>query len=290
MSKKILITGGKGQLGKCLFKSFQDSYNIINTAPKKSSNSYKLDLTNNQQVKSVLNQENPDVIINCASYNSVDKCESDKITARAIIVEGLNNIIKFSNKNTMIIHISSDYIFDGNKNGYSELDKPNPINYYGKLKLESENMLMGSNRKHAIVRPNVVFSKEIDNKSNFLGWVVKNLDNQKEINVVNDQISNPVPVELLKEVIESIILLNMEGIFNVGTPDPISRYDFALKIADQFRYDSKLINSVKTEDLNQSAPRPKNTFLSFDKVVEKLEIDIYSIDYYLKNYKEVIFE
>ena len=290
MSKKILITGGRGQLGQYLFKSFQGIYNVINTFPKGAANSYSLDVTNSKQVELVLNQESPDIIINCASYNSVDKCESDKISARDIIVEGLRNIVKFSDKNSMIVHISSDYIFDGEKKSYSESDMPNPINYYGKLKLESENILAGSNRKYTIVRPNVVFSSDIDNKSNFLGWVVKNLSRQKEINVVNDQVSNPVPVELLKEVIESIILLEIEGVFNVGTPDSISRYDFALKIANRFGYDSNLINSIKTQDLKQLAQRPKNTYLSFDKAVDELEIDVYSIDYYLSNYKEVIFE
>ena len=290
MSKKILITGGRGQLGQYLFKSFQGIYNVINTFPKGAANSYSLDVTNSKQVELVLNQESPDIIINCASYNSVDKCESDKISARDIIVEGLRNIVKFSDKNSMIVHISSDYIFDGEKKSYSESDMPNPINYYGKLKLESENILAGSNRKYTIVRPNVVFSSDIDNKSNFLGWVVKNLSRQKEINVVNDQVSNPVPVELLKEVIESIILLEIEGVFNVGTPDSISRYDFALKIAKRFGYDLNLINSIKTQDLKQLAQRPKNTYLSFDKAVDELEIDVYSIDYYLSNYKEVIFE
>ena len=115
MSKKILITGGRGQLGQYLFKSFQGIYNVINTFPKGAANSYSLDVTNSKQVELVLNQESPDIIINCASYNSVDKCESDKISARDIIVEGLRNIVKFSDKNSMIVHISSDYIFDGEK-------------------------------------------------------------------------------------------------------------------------------------------------------------------------------
>ena len=290
MSRKILITGGNGQLGSYLYDSFNSSYNIINTALRESSNLYKLDVTNSQQVKSVLSQENPDIIINCASYNNVDKAEQNKIDAREVIIDGLHNIIKFSNKNSMIVHISSDYIFNGDKNIYFEFDKPNPINYYGRLKLESENILIGSNKKYAIVRPNVLFSSNIDNKSNFLAWVVNNLNNNQEINIVDDQISNPVSVELLGEVVESIMLLNLEGIFNVGTADPISRYDFALKIANRFDCDSKLINKVKTKDLKQMALRPKNTFLSYDRINKELGIDIYSVDYYLKKYKEVFFE
>ena len=290
MPRKILITGGNGQLGACLYNSFHGSYNTIKTSLKRSDNSYQLDVTNSKQVESVLIEEKPDIIINCASYNGVDKCESDKIKARNVIVDGLANIIKFSNRNSFIIHISSDYVFSGSKRSYSELDMPSPVNYYGKLKLESENMLIGSNKKYAIVRPNVLFSSAIDNKSNFLRWVVRNLKYQKNIDVVDDQVSNPTPVELLRDIIESIMLLNSEGVFNIGTADSISRYDFALKIAEKFGYDSKLINNVKTDDLKQLAVRPRTTFLNFDKVVEKLDVDIYSVDYYLKYYKEAIFE
>jgi len=290
LPRKILITGGSGQLGSCLYNSFHGSYNTIKTSLKSSDNSYQLDVTNSKQVESILIQEKPDIIINCASCNGVDKCESDKMKARNVIVDGLANIIKFSSRDSFIIHISSDYVFSGSKRSYSELDMPSPVNYYGKLKLESENMLIGSNKRYAIVRPNVLFSSAIDNKSNFLGWVVRNLKYQKNINVVDDQVSNPTPVELLRDTIESIMLLNSEGMFNIGTADSISRYDFALKIAEKFGYDSKLINNVKTDDLKQLAVRPRTTFLNFDKVVQKLDVDIYSVDYYLKYYKEAIFE
>jgi len=290
LSKKILITGASGQLGSYLCKVFLNRYNVLGTARKEGGNSYKLDISDGKQVKAVLHQENPDIIINCASYNNVDQSESHKIKARETIVQGISNIVRFSSKNTMIVHISSDYIFSGDKELYHESDKPHPINYYGKLKLESENILIGSNRKYAIIRPNVVFSGDIKNKSNFLGWVVRNLDSNKKINVVSDQVSNPTPVELLGEVIESIILLNIEGIFNVGTSDPISRYEFALKIAKIFNYDTNLINEIKTDDLKQLALRPKRTYLSCNKISNELELDVYSVDHYLKNYSEVIFE
>ncbi len=290
MSKKILITGADGQLGAHLCKTFFGNFNIIKTTNKETSNGYHLDVTNGKDVETVFKQVSPDIIINCASFNSVDKCEFDKVKARSIIVDGISNIIKYSSKDSFIIQISSDYVFNGEKSTYSEFDIPDPINYYGKLKLESENILKGSNRKYTIVRPNVVFSSNIDNKSNFLGWVLRNLKASKTINVVNDQVSNPVPVELLKEVLESIVLLGCEGVFNIGTPDPISRYDFALKIAKTFGYDTKYIKSISSKDLKQLANRPHKTYLSFERTLNKLDIDIYSLDYYLKNYREASFE
>ena len=290
MSKKVLITGADGQLGAHLCDKLFDNFNIIKTSNKKTSNGYYLDITKNKHFELVFNQEKPQVIINCASYNSVDNCGTDKVKARSVIVDGISNIIKHSSKDAFIIHISSDYVFNGKKTIYSENDSPDPINYYGKLKLESENILKGSNRKYAIVRPNVVFSSDINNRSNFLGWVLRNLKASNTINVVNDQISNPTPVELLKQVLESIVLLNSEGIFNVGTPDPISRYHFAIKIAKIFGYDTNFIKSISTKNLNQAENRPKNTYLSFERIISELDIDIYSLDYYLEHYKEASIE
>ena len=200
------------------------------------------------------------------------------------------NLIKCSDKECKIIQISSDYIFNGNKKEYLESDKPDPINYYGKLKLEAENLLRSSNRKFIILRCNVIFSHFINNKSNFLGWVYSNLKNKKNITVVNDQVSNPTPVELIWESINSLIILNSEGIYNIGTPDPVNRYDFAVKICREFNFKENLIKKIDSSSLNQLAKRPHNTYLNISKISSDLEIDIYSLEYYLNNIKAIFYE
>ena len=142
--KTILITGSNGMLGSHLSKINLYNYNII-TLPK---NDIKksLDVTNSNDVKECLDNFKPDFIINCASYTNVDQSEINKELAHSVNVKGLVNLVKFSNVNTKIIHISSDYVFDGIKGNYAENDITRPINYYGKTKLESENFLIGSNR------------------------------------------------------------------------------------------------------------------------------------------------
>ena len=151
MSKKILITGGKGQLGQTLYLNLRGLYKITNTSRTDFLDCMKLDISDTSQVKDVLSRCVPDIIINCASYNNVDKSEDNKRYARNTIVSGLLNLINNSNKDCKIIHISSDYVFNGEKEKYLETDIPNPINYYGKLKLEAENLLHSSNKNYAII-------------------------------------------------------------------------------------------------------------------------------------------
>ena len=290
MSKKVLITGGNGQLGLSLYFTIKNIFNTTRTSKKKTKDSIKLDISCPDNVEKCLNKVNPDIIINCASYNGVDQAELDRKNARDVIVGGLSNLVKYSNIDTKIIHISSDYLYNGDKGTYSEKDIPNPINYYGKLKHEAENLLISSKKKCAILRCNVVFSHYIDNKSNFLGWVYSNLKKGNKINVVTDQISNPTPVELVCDVIQSIILLNRYSIYNIGTLESVSRFEFAYKISEIFNLNSELIKSVETKFLNQKAKRPMNTFLKFDKLVEELGIEVFSSDYYLKRIMKKINE
>ena len=290
MLKKILITGGAGQLGACLYSDFMKSYEVINTSRQGNSKSVDLDVANSLSVKGKLDKYNPDIIFNCASYNSVDGCESNREYARSIIVGGLENLVKHSDKDCKIVHISSDYIFNGNKGNYSELDSPDPINYYGKLKLEAENFLRASNRDFVILRCSVVFSEFLNNKNNFLGWIYNNLKEGRKIEIVDDQFSNPCPVQLLSESLSLIIALNLKGIFNVGSLDSISRYEFALKVCERFKLRESLIQKIKTNSLKQNATRPKNTYLNIDKISNELDIDIYSLDYYLDNIIEGNYE
>ena len=164
MSKIILITGGLGQLGRKLHSDFRSSYKVINTSKTGLYNTIKLDVSNSKIVKEKIEQLNPDIIFNCSSFNNVDDCETQRNQARSVIVGGISNLIKYSKKQCRIIHFSSDYIFDGIKGDYVESDTPNPLNYYGRLKLESENLLRSSNRNFAIIRCSAVFSHFLDSK------------------------------------------------------------------------------------------------------------------------------
>ncbi|MBI72115.1 MAG: dTDP-4-dehydrorhamnose reductase [Candidatus Marinimicrobia bacterium] len=276
--KKVLITGSGGILGSELSNRLNELFDVL-ALPKSSRNNF-LDITDFDMMYSIFKNFEPDFVINCAAFTNVDSCESNKQIARNVNVKGLMNLLKCMSKNSKMIHISSDYVFDGKNGNYKENDMKEPINYYGKTKLEADNLLMGSNSNYLIIRPNVLYSSNL-NENHFLSWVVNSLKEKNEINVVNDQISNPVYVTDLVEVILSSLFVEYNGVYHFGSEDVISRYDFALLISRIFRLDRNLINPIKTSSLKQVAKRPKKSFLNCNKIVNDLKIDLYSSEYSL---------
>ena len=241
-----------------------------------------LDITDSISVRSVLEEHKPDVIINCSAYTNVDKAETNRDLAHSINVDGVKNLIKFSSTNTKIVHISSDYIYDGLSGPYTETSLPSPLNYYGKTKHEADNILISSLRKCLIFRINGLFS--FSSHNNFFKWVTNELSNNKFINVVNDQVSNPTFANNLVDVINKSIILDLTGIYNYGTNNYISRYDFALYIAEYFNYDSSLINPIKTNQLKQNAKRPLKTGLICDNIISALDIELETIPFILNKH------
>jgi len=202
-------------------------------------------------------------------------------------------LIHASDHKTYFVQISSDYVFEGDAGPYSEDDHTYPVNYYGKTKLEAENIIRGSRRKFLILRTNVIYSEDLNIKSNYFAWVYKSLLNNKSISVVNDQISNPTYVSHLAQAIFQCIILNTEGIYHYGSDDFLSRYEFAMTIAEVFGFDKSLISPIDTKSLfkkikSYSAERPANSGLKVDKIERELNISTYSSEYSLKKIKTII--
>ena len=298
MAKKILITGAEGQLGVAIQRKFRDKFDIYPTnkiisESGDSLGSKILDITERSDVETMINVINPDIIINCAAYTDVDESERNKDQAHMVNVVGLQNLIHASDHHTYFVQISSDYVFDGDTGPYSVEDHTYPINYYGKTKLEAENILRGSRRKYLIIRTNVLYSEDLTFKANFFAWVYKSLTQHKSISVVNDQISNPTYVSHLVEAIFLCIILNTEGIYHYGSDDFLSRYEFSIIIAKVFGFDKSLISPIDTRSLfkrvkSYTAKRPINSGLKVDKIENELNISTYSSEYSLKQIKALM--
>jgi len=299
LARKILITGAEGQLGKALQFSLIDKFKILPTTwnpvlnSRKKSNVSKLDITIKDDVSKCIDSFAPDIIINCAAYSDVDSNEINKDLAHEVNVNGLHNLINSSDKNTYIIQISSDYVFHGAEGPYDEDDHTFPVNYYGKTKLEAENILRGTRRRWVIIRPNVLYSDNLFCKGNFFAWVYKSLSKGQTISVVTDQISNPTSIHQLVISIFQSILLMYEGILHIGSDDYMSRYEFALIIAEVFGFDTSLIVPIDTKLLlkrmkTYTAERPVNSGLKVDKIQRELNISTYSSEYSLKKIKTII--
>ncbi len=292
MPKKILITGAEGQLGRSLQSKLSSSFHIIPTAlnpsvhAKSNRNVVQLDISNENQCRKVMDEFTPDLIINCAALTNVDLCEKDHQLARMVNVVGIENLVKSSENHTKIIHISTDFVFSGNEGPYKEDDPTHPISYYGKSKLEGENVLRGSLHPWCIIRGSVLYGDPVNSKSNFFSWVYDSLKSSTSIKVVDDQISNPAWLELLSEFIFKCIMLNSTGVFHFGSEDYISRFEFAQQIAKTFNLDSTLITPVKTSDLSFIAPRPMHSGLSTEKISREFDIQVQPTSYSLRSIQQ----
>jgi len=287
VDRRVLIIGGSGMLGYEVYAKFQNIFNVVSTSFNNKNRTFKfLDITNRNQVKNICDNFNPNVVVNCAAFTDVDLCENRKKLARMINVDGIENIIKSVKTSTKIIHISTDYVFNGLNGFYSENDLTYPINYYGKTKLESENILIGSGRPYVIFRPSVLYSSNLS-QNNFFKWVYSSLKNNININVVDDQISSPTFISELVEAIFTSVIVDYQGLLHIGSNDSISRYDFAILVAKVFNFDDKLITKIKTSDLNQNASRPMNSSLNNTKIKDVLDLKLSNTDYYLNKIKNL---
>jgi dTDP-4-dehydrorhamnose reductase len=221
----------------------------------------KIDITKRDELKKAVYDFCPDFIINSAAFTNVDLSETERELAWKINVKGVEYLAEVSRVlDSHLIHISSDYIFDGYKGPYSETDKPNPLGYYGRTKLASENALKISGTLNTILRTNVLYGIA-DSRPDFVRWVVKSIRDKNQIRIVTDQINNPTFIDDLVQAISKVIEYRKTGLYNIGGKEFLSRYDFTIQIADYFHLDKSLITAIKTEELNQPAKRPLNSGL-----------------------------
>ncbi|MGB2989674.1 MAG: SDR family oxidoreductase, partial [Candidatus Zixiibacteriota bacterium] len=196
--KTVLITGANGLLGQKLCRDFSSSHKVIATDlhPENfvsfPSLSYEsLDLTDRKALEPHVRFYDPAVIINAAAYTDVDGCEINKDQARAINVGGVRNLVRVCREHGIKpVHLSTDYIFDGEKGPYSEDDPPHPVSFYGKTKLESENVVRQGGIDSLIVRTNVLYGFGKKVKKNFLLWLLEKLSAGDKLKIVNDQFNN----------------------------------------------------------------------------------------------------
>ncbi len=267
--KRVLICGSNGLLGQrlALMLGERTEYEVLNTSHHRSFvfddrlfDYTQLDLVRKGDVKSLISSFQPDVVMNAAAMTNVDWCENHREEAWNVNVVGVEHLVEAARKvGAKLIHISTDYVFDGKTGNYSEEDKPNPINYYGKTKLAGENAIRIADVDHAILRTIVVYGSGINVKKNFALWVIDSLGSGSPIRCVTDQVGNPTHVSDLALAMIKIAELGKSGIFHICGKEQVSRYDFAVRIAEVFGFDRALIQPVLTSDLVQRAARPRRT-------------------------------
>ena len=263
VKKRILVTGANGMLGQRAIHFYKKNNDlaVLGTSIEKDSilsciDYVSCDITVRDKIKKVVSDFCPDFIVNTAAFTNVDLSEKEKETAWKINVKGVEYLAEAARViDAHIIHISSDYIFDGTNGPYSENDKPNPLGYYGRTKLASENALRISGTMHTILRTNVLYGIA-DSRPDFVRWVVKSVRDEKQINIVTDQINNPTFTDDLVQAINKIIEFRKQGIYHIGGREFLNRFEFCEIIAEIFSLNKNLIKPILTEHLKQQAKRP----------------------------------
>ena len=268
--KKILIIGSNGLLGQAiviLFTRESDFNLILSSIEEESYLSYgqeyvQLDITKKDDVKEIIKHLSPNVIINCAAYTAVDNCETERELCWKLNVDAVKNLIIAARPyNIKIVHYSTDYVFDGVNGPYTEEATPNPISFYGRSKLASENALITSGINYTIIRTMVLVGIGKNVKPNFAEWLINKIKNNESVNIVDDQIGNTTMADDLAYGTLKIVEKDCKGIYNIAGGDIISRLEYAYKVCEVFKLNKKLITPIKTSQLNQPAPRPLNSGL-----------------------------
>jgi dTDP-4-dehydrorhamnose reductase len=280
IKEQVLVIGSNGLLGQKVLELFvRGSANRVAAASVEERpildlqavRYFPMDITSRKDVKQAISMVEPSVIINCAAMTNVDLCETEREKAWKINVDGVENIVESAKKqNIRVVHLSTDYIFDGKGGPYGEEDRPSPLNYYGKTKLASENVLLRSGIPHIIVRTMTLYGFAEGVRPNFPLWLLGNLEQGRSVSVVDDQFGNPTLVDDLAFSILKAVELGKTGIFNIAGREIVSRYEFATRIARTFAFSDSLIRPIKTADLDQPAPRPLRSGL----VTLKAEVEL----------------
>lgn len=279
--KTILITGSNGLLGQKLVHLIKrkKNYKLIATSKGRNrisdENDYEyssLDITVKAEVEAIFEKHRPDIVINTAAMTNVDACEEDKEGCIALNVTAVEYLIEECKKfNSHFIHLSTDFIFDGGNGPYSEDDKPNPLSFYGKSKLKSEELVKNSGLKWAIARTIIVYGiAEEMSRSNIVLWAKSALEKGENLHIVNDQFRSPTLAEDLAEGCFLIADKAAEGIFHLSGKDLMSIDELVKRVADFYGYDKSIIHETSSKKLNQAARRPPKTGFILSKARKKL--------------------
>ena len=282
--KRVLVTGGTGLLGVAIQRSApKDIQGFSIYFPERSLPVplpfpiLAADVSDRMEMQSVFEWAKPDVVIHTGAIGSVDFAEKNREQTRKINVGGTEVVAELCQIfESRLIYISSNAVFDGRTPFYSETAPVNPINYYGQLKVDAENVVRESTIPWTIVRPILMYGWPYQGeRDNPVVWWVRFLENGKPIKVVDNVFNKPLPAWSCADVIWAIIQQNRTGIYHAAGRDHISLYQFALLTAAVFGLDASLITPVPDSYFPEIAPRPKDT--SFDTTKMETELGVKTV-------------
>lgn len=282
MRRKVLITGSNGFIGQKMMVEILANKDVDLIALSKGKNRHpnpegylyiEGDVCNAQQMLDITSQHRPHCIIHTVAMANVEACEEDSEACRRVNIDPIKTLIALAEKyNFHLIHLSTDFIFDGQEGPYAETAIPNPLNEYGKSKLAAEKLIQASSIKWAIIRTILVYGVPDDkNRSNIILWVKNSLETGKQINVVTDHYRMPTLVEDLTKATLTIMNRDAKGIYHISGSELYSIYELAQKVANFWNLEPSLILPIHSSSLESTVPRPSVTGFYLDKARRDLD-------------------
>ena len=283
MKSKLLIIGGSGLVGSTLLQYASPNYDIhftynTNKITFDNVSSTQINLFDSQKrIMDLIKEIQPDIVVNTAAHSSVDLCETDHKIADKLHVDITHDITQAcKDSDSKLIYLSTDAVFQGKLNKkYTELDQPNPINYYGKTKLQAEQITLNASPKNVILRTAVIYGWH--KKSRFTNWIIQTLKENQMVDPFIDQYNTPTLVDDLVKSLLAIFEKNISGIFHATGKSCLNRYEFALLLANIFGFNTKLIKPVTSKEKKQVAPRPISTCLDSRKLEKLIDFNFNDI-------------
>lgn len=287
--KRVMITGSNGLLGQKLIDLYLTlpDVELIATAQGENRHPIKegyvfasMDITQHEQVKALVMQFQPATIINTAAMTNVDACETEQELCRALNVDAVANLANCANQaNAHLIHLSTDFIFDGTKKLYEETDAAAPISFYGQSKWDGECAAIETARRCTILRTVIVYGVVHKmSRNNIVLWAYQSLRDKKPMNVVHDQFRTPTLAEDLALGCRLAEQKEATGIFNICGKDFMSILELVQRVAAHFGFSTDSVTATDSASLNQPAKRPPITGLSIEKARRELGYEPHSFE------------
>lgn len=285
---RMLITGATGLVGRELSSTAvnlgHDVYSAHHKTKPEFGKPIKLDINDARTVENCFKKINPDAIIHLAALTDVDKCETERELALQINCKAVETIAREACKyGSHLVHVSTDYVFDGEKGMYTEADKPNPLNWYGESKLRGEEAVQSYASSWCIARTSTPYGLH-PNKKSFPVLVVEKLSSGLEMQVLEDQYTSPTYVSNLAKMLIEIAEHKSQGIIHVSGSSRVSRLELAKLLANKLDLNRSMLIPIKMQDINWKAKRPRDSSLNVTKAMSALKAKPESFEQSLQSF------
>lgn len=271
INKSVLIFGGTGLLGVNLTHFGSSNWNVLSTffstSLRNRTSLYSLDVLEFWNLESLLASHELNAVVNCVGYTNVDKCEMNPEASWALNVTAAHSLSALcKDTNTKLVHISTDHLWSEALNPRPENLDAIPINQYGNSKLSAEEIVLTTNPDALVIRTNF-FGWGPRHKPSLVDWILQQLESKRQVNAFEDVFFSPVSISQLYLAINKLLEVNASGVVNVCANESISKYDFAVLVAEKFGFKADQVKRVKIGDQGLVAPRPN--YLSLDNSLLK---------------------